>query len=103
MNDENILLFIKDYQSRNADQVFGNGNYNFALYKYALEKVCEEERKVREEEERRIEESKPKVSIMDRFKNSNLYIFVSLGIIIFTVGVLAANFYLSWEGKLPSK
>jgi hypothetical protein len=94
LKEENVLLFIKDHKNRNASDIFGEGNYNFALYKYALEKVCEEERKEREEEERRLQESQPKISLFASIKNSKLYYFVSVGIVIFTAFIIAANYYL---------
>jgi hypothetical protein len=86
-----------------ANDIFGEGNYNFALYKYALEKVCEEEAKQREEEERRIAESMPKVSILQKFKNSNLYIVISIGIAVLTIGLIASNYYNYIGGIYPSQ
>jgi hypothetical protein len=94
-----VLLFIKDYQYRTAGDIFGDGNYNFALYKYALEKVCDEERKEREEEEKRIEEGKPKVSFFQSFKNSNLYLFITLGTVLFTLSLFIANYYFYSSGS----
>ena len=81
-----------------ADDIFGNGNYNFALYKYALEKVCEEERKEKDQIERKLNESKPKVSFFENLKNSNLYFFISFGIILFTVFLTTASYYFSQGG-----
>lgn len=106
LKDETIILYINTYKFKLANDIFGDGKYNFALYKYALEKVCDEERKERDEEERRVQESQPKVSIFDRFKNSNLYLFVSIGIIVFTISIAAANYYLYSQGassKIISK
>lgn len=98
LKEENVLLFIKDYKNRISGDIFGDGNYNFALYKYALEKVCEEERKEREENERIAQENQPKVSLLNWVKNSNLYLFVSIGIIIFTLSLIAGNYYLYNNG-----
>lgn len=86
-----------------ANDIFGEGNYNFALYKYALEKVCGEEAKQREEEEKRVIESMPKISIFQKFKNSNLYIIMSIGIAVLTVGLIASNYYNSSGNIYPSQ
>ena len=96
-----MILFITDYKNRTAGDIFGDGNYNFALYKYALEKVCEAERNERDEEERRLQESQPKVSFLQGFKNSNFYVFITTGIVIFTLAMIAANYYF-YAGSTPS-
>lgn len=95
LKDEKIILLINEHRYKIADDKFGNGNYNFALYKYALEKVCEDDRKVKEETERKLNESRPKVSFFENYKNSNLYFFISLGIIFFTVFISASSYYFS--------
>ena len=43
-----------------CEDIFGDGNYNLELFQYALEKIFEEERKQKEEEEREIESRTPK-------------------------------------------
>jgi len=101
LKEENIVVLINQFKFKTADSIFGDGNYNFALYKYALEKVCEEERKVKEEKEKEIAASQPKTSIFSYFeisKNSNMYLFITLGVVMFTMFLVGANYYFSMGG-----
>jgi len=103
LKDENMIILINEFKNKTADSIFGEGNYNFALYKYALEKVCEEERKEKEEKEKEIEASKPKSSIfsfLEFGKNSNMYLFVTVGVVLFTILLLGANYHFSKGPKL---
>jgi len=106
LKDEKMIVLINEFKYKTADSIFGEGNYNFALYKYALEKVCEEERKEREEKEKELEASKPKTSFFSflNSKNSNMYLFITIGVILFTIFLGGANFYFSQAGsKLINK
>lgn len=49
--DELYLEFVNDYRFRACESIFSNYNYNFELFKYALEKIFEDERKEQEEKE----------------------------------------------------
>jgi phage antirepressor YoqD-like protein len=75
-----------------CEEIFAEGNYNFELFNYCLEKVFEEQRKEKEEEERRLEAERPKVSFFQNVKNSKFYIFVTFAIIVFSMGLLATNY-----------
>jgi len=102
LKQENIIVLINQFKYKTADNIFGEGNYNFALYKYALEKVCEEERKEKEEKEKEIAASQPKRSFFSFFemsKNSNMYLFVTVGVILFTMFIVGANYYHSIGGS----
>jgi len=101
LKDENINLIIDEFRYKNADNIFGEGNYNFALYKYALEKVCDEERKEKEEIEKAANAGKPSVSFFsfENYKNSNLYLFISMGIILFTLILAGVNYYYAQGGS----
>jgi len=48
---KDFMIIFNDYRLRNCEDVFSNYNYNFDLFKYALEKIFEEERKMKEEKE----------------------------------------------------
>jgi len=98
LKDEDILKYLNDYKMRTADDIFGNGNYNFPLYKYALEKICEEERKEREKEEEILRASQPQISFFERVKNSNFYLIASVGIILFTVGLVISQYVFYSKG-----
>ena len=91
-------MIINEQKYKNADDVFAEGNYNHALYKYALEKVCDQERTAKEKIEINLCEKNQKVSIFERIKNLNLYLFVSLGIILFTVILIGANYFNTLRG-----
>ena len=99
-------MLINEFKHKTADSIFGEGNYNFALYKYALEKVCEEERKEKEAKEKELEASKPKTSIfsfLEFGKNSNMYLFITIGVVLFTGFLVGANYYFSQGSKIINK
>jgi len=101
LKDETMLVLINEFKFKTADSIFGEGNYNFALYKYALEKVCEEERKEREIKEKEEEVANPKTSIfscLEFSKNSNMYLFITVGVLLFTVFLVGANYYFAQGG-----
>jgi hypothetical protein len=82
-----------------CEEIFSEGNYNFELFQYCLEKVFEDQRKVKEEEEKRIEAERPKVSFFQSFKNSNFYIFITLALVVVSFGLII-NVYLNSLPKL---
>lgn len=92
--DEDIILLINDFKYRVANEIFGEGKFNFALYNYALEKVCEQERNDKDKEKIRLEECIRKVSILNRLKNSKLYFFITIGLLVITLSFVAMNYYL---------
>jgi hypothetical protein len=89
-----IIKLVDEFKYKLCEDTFSEGNYNFQLFQYALEKIFEEERKEREEEERRIEESKPKVSLWAKIKKSTFTVYLGAGIIVFSVGMVASHYYL---------
>lgn len=50
LENENFNLIFNDYRLRRSDDIFSNYQYNFELFKYALEKVFGEEREKKEAE-----------------------------------------------------
>ncbi len=68
LEDDTLLKLIDEFKFNICEDVFGDGNFNFELFQYALEKIFEEERKEQEEEEKRLEESRPKVSWLESIK-----------------------------------
>ena len=93
LKDENFLRLVNDYKLNTSSDIFGNGNYNFELYRYALDKIMEEERKEKDEEEKRIYESQPKFSLFEKVKNSNIYYLFSFGVVLFTFIILASGYF----------
>jgi hypothetical protein len=77
-----------------CEDIFGEGNYNFELFHYCLEKVFEDERKIKEEEEKRIEAETPKVSFFQSIKNSRFYKFLSVGLVLFSMGMIMMHYYM---------
>jgi hypothetical protein len=76
-----------------CEDIFAEGNYNFELFQYCLEKVFEDQRKVKEEEEKRIEAERPKTNYFAWTKNSNFYIFVTIAMVIVSLGMIATNYF----------
>jgi hypothetical protein len=81
-----------------CEDIFSEGNYNFELFQYCLEKVFEDQRKEKEEEEKRIEAERPRTTYFQRVKNSNFYIFVTLAIVVISLGMIMTN-YLKYLPK----
>ena len=94
LSDETFLKLIEEFKFKLCEDIFGEGNFNFELFQYALEKVFEEERKVQEEEERLLEESQPKVSWYSRITKSNFIKYISGGVILLSVGSIGVHYYL---------
>lgn len=96
LEDELYQDFVNDYKFRACEDIFSNYKYNFELFKYALEKIFEDERKERDKEELK----KPKVSYFSYIKNlfsgkdSNSWIFIVLTIVFF----LSTAAYLGFSG-----
>ncbi len=89
------MKILNDYKIKYCSDIFGDGNYNFELYRYALEKVMEEERKLKEEEEKQAksESSKNGFSWFESVKSSNISYFFTVGVILFTIMILASSYF----------
>lgn len=96
LEDDLFQDFVNDYKFRACEETFSNYKYNFELFKYALEKIFEDERKEREKEEMK----KPKVSYFSSFKNlftgkdSSSWIFIILTVVFF----LSTAGYIGFSG-----
>lgn len=93
MEDETIRFLIDQHKCKIADDIFGKGNFNLAVYKFALEKVMDDEKEEKEKLEK--ENAKPTISWFESYKNNYFYIFFSIGFILFTVCIMIANYYFS--------
>lgn len=102
LEDDTMLKLIDEFKFKLCEDVFGEGNFNFELFQYALEKIFDEERKQQEEEERRIEESRPKVSWLESIKKSNFIKYLSGGIITLSIGSIGLHYYLYSSSSIGS-
>ena len=71
-----------------CESIFGGGNFNIELYRWSLDKVFSEERIKLEEERKREEELRPKISIYQRIINltkGNFGIYISIIFIFMTL------------------
>ena len=94
LEQEAFIKLSEDCKYKICEDIFGEGNFNFELFQYALEKVFDEERKVREEEERLEEERNPKPTILQRIKKSSFMKYVSGGVVVLSIGSIAVHYYL---------
>lgn len=94
LEDETLIKLIDEFKFKICEDVFGEGNFNFELFQYALEKIFEEERKEQEEEEKRIEASKPKISIWESISKSNFFKILTGGVVLLSIGSLGAHYYM---------
>ena len=89
---------IERQRANICEYIFSHGNYNLELYKYALDKIFEEDRKKAEEEQKKEEALRPKVSWKDyimKISKGNFGIYLSICFIIFTLGAIGIQFYSS--------
>ena len=93
IKDENIK-YLNMQMYKLADEIFNKGNYNLVLYKFALEKVLEVKKKLKNKEKKK----KQKLSFFENFKDNNIYLFISIGIILFTIFFNGASYYFSKSG-----
>ena len=102
LTDETHVRLIDEFKYKLCEDIFGNGNFNIELFTYCLEKVFDEERKIEEEEERRLEESRPKVSWLETIKKSSFLKYFSGGVIILSIGSIGVHYYLYSSSSLGS-
>ena len=98
LQDPNNLKSIQHQKANICDYIFGNGKFNLELYKYALDKVFEEYRLKMEEERKKEEAMRPKVSWSEylmKISKGNFGIYLSICFILFTIGAIGFQFYSS--------
>jgi hypothetical protein len=94
LKDETFLKLIDEFKFKICEDTFGEGNFNFELFQYALEKIFEEERKIQEEEEERVEASKPKVSWFESISKSSFLKYFTGGVVLLSIGSIGVHYYL---------
>ena len=98
LEDPNNSKSIERQIANICDYIFSNGKFNLELYKYALDKVFEEYRVKMEEERKKEEALKPKVSWSEyllKISKGNFGIYLSICFVIFTIGAIGFQFYSS--------
>ena len=98
LQDPNNQKSIEHQKANICDYIFGNGKFNLELYKYALDKVFEEYRQKMEEERKKEEALRPKVSwseYLTKISKGNFGIYLSICFILFTIGAIGFQFYSS--------
>jgi len=96
LEDPNNSKSIERQKANICDYIFSNGKFNLELYKYALDKVFEEYRLKMEEEKKKEEALKPKVSWSEyllKISKGNFGIYLSICFIVFTIGAIGFQFY----------
>ena len=89
INNQNKYDFYMKRIMHICEDIYSHGDYNIEIFQYSLEEVLDEERKIKEEEEKKQEILNPKASITDRLmsiskKNFGIYLticFITLTII----------------------
>lgn len=97
---------INSYKFKQAEDIFSNGNYNFELYKYALDKIFGEEAKERELEEEKLLASQPKSSwsiqsLLQPLFSSKFSLILTSCLIIFSLSMLGINYKL-YSSNMPN-
>ena len=98
LEDPNTSKIIERQRANICEYIFSHGNYNLELYKYALDKIFEEDRIKMEEEEKKKEALRPKVSwseYLTKISKGNFGIYLSICFIVFTLGAIGMQIYSS--------
>ena len=101
LEDPNTPKIIERHRANICEYIFSHGKYNLELYKYALDTVFEEDRKKAEEERKREEALRPKVSwseYLTKISKGNFGVYLSICFIVFTFGAIGFQFYSSESG-----
>lgn len=85
LESEDFVYILNDYRFRNCENLFSNYNYNFELFKYALEKIFEEERKVKKEKEE-------KEKLLNPSKGINYGMWITIAFALGLMILLGANY-----------
>jgi hypothetical protein len=94
IDDVTYIRLIDEFKFKLCEDIFGSGDFNFELFQYALEKIFAEERKLEEEEEKRLEESRPRISFYESVKNSSYFKYLSGAIVVASIGTMGIHYYL---------
>jgi len=86
LKNQDFLRIFNDYRLRSCEEVFtNNNNYNFELFRYALDKVFEEERKIKEKEDAKNKELNPS-------KGWSYGYIISIVFFLAIVGMIGLNY-----------
>jgi hypothetical protein len=83
LNNEDFQSYFNFYRFKECEDIFSNYKYNFELFKYALEKVFEEERKLRDEKEA-MQKSQEKPGGYNTLLYAVLFFLVTAGVLYFS-------------------
>jgi hypothetical protein len=89
-----FIKIVDEFKFKLCEDIFSTGDFNFELFQYSLEKVFEQERKLEEEEEKRLEAERPKVSFFQSVKNSKFLKYFSGAIVVASIGTIGVHYYL---------
>ena len=98
LHEPQTTKIIERQRANICEYIFSHGDYNLELYKYALDKIFEEDRVKAEEEEKRNEALRPKVSwteFLTKISKGNFGIYLSICFIVFTLGAIGLQIYSS--------
>jgi len=98
LQDPNTPKIIERQRANICEYIFSHGKYNLELYKYALDKIFEEDRVKMEEERKKEEALRPKVSWSEylmKISKGNFGVYLSICFIVFTLGAIGLQIYSS--------
>lgn len=94
ISEDLFIKLISEFSTKHAEDTFNSAKFNFQLFQYALNHVCDEERKEREkEEEMRLAALPPRKSYFEMVKSSSLSFYISVVVAIFAVGMIGMTYY----------
>ena len=92
--DVDFIKLIDQFKFKVCEDTFGDGDFNFELFQYSMEKIFEEERKQQEEEEKLSQVNKPRITFYDSVKNSSFLKYFSGALVVASIGTMGVHYYL---------
>ena len=98
LKDPNTPKIVERQRANICEYIFIHGKFNAELFKYALDKILEEDQKKLEEKRKKEEALRPKVSWSEylmKISKGNFGIYLSVCFIILTFGAIGFQIYSS--------
>jgi hypothetical protein len=93
---ELMQKLLSEFSTKKAEDLFSNGKYNMDLFQYALNKVCEEERKEREEQKKKNGETEEVgffSNVYDKLTSVKSWGYLTLVFVLISLGLVSYNIF----------
>jgi len=103
LNNEDIVKLIESYKYRMSEDIFSNGEYNYELFKYAIERILDSEQKEKDEKDnnspelklkKQINEEKKKEKNLEANKGNIVSLLLSFLIMLFSMLLIGCHYFI---------